>query len=267
LSIEKIHERFVANVNVDCVRTAQNMLHSQLGYIGLATTFLLASPVSAQNPICYVCSGDPDATISNPDALIDVPPEFNLPVTQASCFQVFQAGLSNLIPAEACDLIVEDVDAQIFCGCSNIVNPVAAPVAAPKPIPVDTPSPITVPVATPTPIAVPNDTPTPVALPGVTPVPLETEPPELPTPVATLPPGTAKPSIDDGGVEAPTECNGKGKGGMMGMDSGKGKGMGMGKGNDDSSASGKGKGGMMMGKKCKKVPKEPKTPKVGKGME
>jgi hypothetical protein len=212
--------------------------------ISLAAALLLSSKAIAQttgtNPVCYVCGGDPTATVNNPDVLIDIPPEFNSEVPQATCQQIYQAGLDNLITVEQCDAILLLVDAQRLCGCSNIVGP--APNSTPTSIPAPAPVPVPVTVGAPVPTEM-----TPQAV-----APTETDPPvDVPTNVETDPPGTLMPNPVNVGVESPTECEGKGKGG---------------KGKGENSGSSKGKGGMKMGKKCKK-PKEPKTPKAGKGMD
>ena len=208
--------------------------------ISLVAVFLLKSTIDAQstNPICYVCGGDPAAIVQNPDVLIDIPPELNSAVPQASCQQIYQAGLDELITVEQCDAILSMVEAQTLCGCSNIVAPIPTPASIPTP----SPGTATVPV--------PVNVPAPVAITPQVVVP--TDPPvEIPTNLETDPPGTLMPNPVDAGVTSPTECEGKGKGG---------------KGKGESSSSGKGKDGMMMGKKCKK-PKVPKTPKAGKGMD
>jgi hypothetical protein len=219
----------------------------QFIHISLVSAFLLISTVKAQaaNPVCYVCGGDPTATIGNPEVLIDIPPEYNAPAPQATCQQIYQAGLDNLISAEACDGIELLVDAQIMCGCSNVVasNPGLAPtptaLAAPASVPTELPVPIEV-----APSAVdPAETepPADVSMPNET-------VPVLPTPLETNPPVTTMPNPVNGETDAPADCKGKGKG------------------KEVSIVSSKGKGGMMMGKKCKRT-KEPKTPKAGKGME
>ena len=198
--------------------------------ISLAAALLFTSAVEGQitNPVCYVCGGDSTATVSNSDVLIDIPPELNSAVPQASCLQIYQAGLDRLITVEQCDAILRMVDTQIICGCTNIVGP--APTSIPASLPVPAPIPI-------------EKSPQAIA-------PTETEPPvEIPTNIETDTPGTAMPNPLDEGIEAPTKCKGKGKGG-----NGKG----------ENSSRGKGKKGKM-GKKCKK-PKEPSTPKTGKEM-
>jgi hypothetical protein len=257
------------------LQTVTTMRLCQTLLLGFVTIFAHGTVVFAQapapspssNPVCYVCGGDATATISNPDVLVDIPPEFGAPVDQATCEQIYQAGLIGLIPADACAIIIADIGAQTLCGCSNIQPPTNAPVALPSPV--AEPTPVAAPVipsptpgtpVAPTPTApvapvVPTSvTPSPVAVPPVVAPPIDTTP--VPAPSDTKPPSECEEGKGKGGMGM-----GKGKGSESGSgkgDSGKGKGD-SGKGKGDS---GKGKnGGMMMGKT--KSCKEPKTPKAG----
>jgi hypothetical protein len=181
-------------------------------------------------PICYVCGGDPNATVTNPDLLVDIPPELNAEAAQASCLQIYQAGLNQLITREQCDAILLNVDAQAFCGCSNIVD------FAPNSTPTTKAVPVPVPVAVDAPqLVAPTETNPPVEIP--------------PSSAETDLPGTTMPHSVDVGIESSTKCKRKGKGTMR---------------EGESICTGNKKGGMKMEKKYKK-PKEPKTPKVRTG--
>jgi hypothetical protein len=95
------------------------------------------APSPSSNPICYICGGDPNATITNPTVLITIPPEFGSPMDQLTCDQIEQAGLSGFIPVDACTIFENDVASQALCGCSNLSTtgaPVVAPVSTPAPV-------------------------------------------------------------------------------------------------------------------------------------
>jgi hypothetical protein len=126
-------------------------------FITVALSFLTF--VNSQNPPCYICDGDADATISNPDGVVTLPFAFaaQFGLDTIPCLLLYNVGRSGLIPEASCLIDDPDADAlQEFCGCSNFVAPTDAPVA----VPVDTP--VEVPVDTPTdpPVDVPVDTPT-----------------------------------------------------------------------------------------------------------
>lgn len=86
-------------------------------------TFLTANntifiPVAAQNDPCYICGGNPEASIANPDAVISLPPDSPLPT--ATCSQIEAAGLAGIVTSEQCAQI-QDTTGET-CGCSNHVQ-------------------------------------------------------------------------------------------------------------------------------------------------
>lgn len=192
-----------------------------LRLVNLAFVGVLVSTVTAQAPVaapvfppiqsgfppCYVCGGDATATIGNPDVIIDVPPGFNSPVSQASCSLIAQAGVAGFLPPDACAFAIGNGDAQLACGCSNYVAPVAAPVPIPVAAPVDIPVAAPAPTPAATPIAPPPVAPTAAAAPTA-PAPVA-PPTTVAVPAAPAPPTAAA---------APSS----GKGGMMGMMGSKG---------------------------------------------
>ena len=212
-----------------------------------------ATTVSAQNPICYLCGGDPDATFLLPDELI--------PDTTTTCDQLFMFGLNGLIPETDCAQASVLVELQELCGCSNLEGTPTAPTVttAPSPAALESDVPSTVPSDAPSSIfsTTPSDVPSAIisTAPSImTPIALETQ----------LPGGSDEPSASPSAP--PKKCK-KGKKGMM-MKGEKEKG-GMGKGKSKGKVKGdveeeeceeeveKGKG-MGMGKK------EPKS-KESKG--
>jgi hypothetical protein len=78
-----------------------------------------AAAQAPNNPPCYVCAGNPDATLDNPTMEVDVS-EFNLPIpiTRVTCQQIFDAGLQGLIPPTECLIAEGSTDLQQQCGCN-----------------------------------------------------------------------------------------------------------------------------------------------------
>jgi hypothetical protein len=78
------------------------------------------NPVSAPYfGICFVCAGDPNAMISNPDYILNIPPQYDANQPQASCAQLYTAGLAGEMTLEQCDVVLTSVNEQQLCGCSN----------------------------------------------------------------------------------------------------------------------------------------------------
>jgi hypothetical protein len=117
------------------------------------------------NPPCYFCDGDSTATLSNPTAIVPIPPELagGSGLTEISCANLLKAGQTGFISASACVTATATDALKKGCGCSNYVAaPVAAPLAVPAPIPT---APVALPAPLPTtPVAAPLPT-TPVAAP------------------------------------------------------------------------------------------------------
>jgi hypothetical protein len=77
--------------------------------------------VSAQftNPPCYLCLGDPKATMSKPTTTLVIPPEFDPRVSEVSCQQVFQYAEMGALTEDLC-MQVSSLDlVAATCGCSN----------------------------------------------------------------------------------------------------------------------------------------------------
>jgi hypothetical protein len=154
--------------------------------------------------VCYVCGGDPNAVMNNPDAL--VPLNFlNQPTQQVKCSEIYDAGLQSLLFQNECDAAIADPLVQNTCGCSNasggpttgppVATPsvTAAPGGTPAPV-IGTPAPV---IGTPAPVigtpAPVIGTPAPVI---ATPAPIiATQAPiTVSTLVPTVTPGTTTPA-------------------------------------------------------------------------
>jgi hypothetical protein len=146
---------------------------------------------SQENPPCYICDNDPDATISNPSAVVQLPPDLveQFGITQLPCSTIYNAGKNGMIPVANC--LASDPDAdplQALCGCSNFVAPTDAPLGVPVVAPLGVPvvAPLGVPVVAPlgVPVVAPVDVPVeaPVDVPVEAPVDVPVEAP-LDTPV------------------------------------------------------------------------------------
>jgi hypothetical protein len=134
-----------------------------------AVTIVIAifwTAVSAQNPMCYLCGGDPNATFLLPDAILSIPPALQVQnITEIPCVQLDQAARGGLLNSTQCDIAKGASEVSTTCGCSNagaapVVAPVAVPVTAPTSIPLsDAPSsiPSTV-VSSIVPSSIPSDT-------------------------------------------------------------------------------------------------------------
>jgi hypothetical protein len=92
----------------------------------LAWLVLLFPSLNAQNEFCYICGGDPTATIAYPSARIYEIAGFQ---GNGTCQQLFQAGVTALITGETCALILSDPSYQATCGCSNLNGSPTAPFA------------------------------------------------------------------------------------------------------------------------------------------
>ena len=149
--------------------------------------------------VCYVCGGDPNAVMNNPDAL--VPLNFlNQPTQQVKCSEIYDAGLQSLLFQNECDAAIADPLVQNTCACSNASGPpvatpsvTAAPGGTPAPV-IGTPAPV---IGTPAPVI---GTPAPVIgtpAPVIgTPAPIITTPAPISvsTLVPTVTPGAATPA-------------------------------------------------------------------------
>jgi hypothetical protein len=151
------------------MKANQRLRSSALLKFCIAASATIVSVVNAQNPICYLCNGDPDAIFLFPDVVITVPDGSSTGgVTSATCAQIFNAGIAQLITAEQCAQAQASnaPNLQTTCGCSNIEGITAAPGGSvptvPTPVALPAPPPVALPVTPPT---VTPPTPPPVALP------------------------------------------------------------------------------------------------------
>jgi hypothetical protein len=108
----------------------------------IATTVIVAwlvllPSLHAQNDFCYICNGDPTATIANPNARIT---EIAGVAGNATCQQLFQAGVTALINGPDCALLFSDPSYQVTCGCSNLNGAPSAPFAPMVPPEVSAPA-------------------------------------------------------------------------------------------------------------------------------
>lgn len=149
------------------------------------------------NPVCWVCFDNGISNVSNPEAIVELPPEaMNLTggVPQVSCAQIQSvAEVMRLVPADLCPLLDRN-DLRLACGCANavitnapqvLIMPMATPTTNPpapmpsdnlrtsNPIPISTNPPAEVVVPAPVPMNIPEQmpfpdpTPTPVSVPAV----------------------------------------------------------------------------------------------------
>jgi hypothetical protein len=92
--------------------------------------------VTAQTPPCYFCNNDSIATISNPNAVIDLT-SFNLGIPSATCQQIDTQLKLGIVSSAQCTQITTDPQSysllQKPCGCSNLTpvqinkNPIPSP--------------------------------------------------------------------------------------------------------------------------------------------
>jgi hypothetical protein len=114
------------------------------------------------NPPCYLCGGDPNGTISNPDYVVDLR-LLNINVTEATCAEIFEAVIEDKVLTESqCQQAIFDprsvVFVQIPCGCSSIGTrppvvsavPTSLPPVAPTSLPTRTLEPTAVITSDPT---------------------------------------------------------------------------------------------------------------------
>jgi hypothetical protein len=207
----------------------------------LVTTLLIYTVcivvVIGQTVPCYMCGGDPQATISNPNTVIDLAGIPGIPpgVTSAPCALIFDTLKGGAaVNSSTCDQLLTTPDVvpllQEPCGCSTFSVFTSAPVPVPVPVPFVAPFlPVPVPVLVPVPVV---------------PVPV------VDIPFPTFSPSTATffPSVSAFPIDDDSFGGGKGmmnmKGGKGGMD---GKG-GMGDGSMKKMKKSKGMGKMMMSK-------------------
>jgi hypothetical protein len=103
----------------------------------------IAIAASTKNPPCYICHGESNASIENPQTIIDVSVFTYLPIKYGSCEKIVQMAVTNRTLSEqdcskllANKLVVERI--QEPCGCSSIgtvittSSPSTYPVAKPK---------------------------------------------------------------------------------------------------------------------------------------
>jgi hypothetical protein len=136
------------------MKASQRLRSSALLRLCIVASASIVSVVNAQNPICYLCNGDPVATFLFPDVVITDGTQ------SATCAQIFTAAISRLFTAEQCAQAQASTNPNIqtLCGCSNIVPaPVALPAPPPVALPVSAPA-VLSPVSTPAPILSPTKT-------------------------------------------------------------------------------------------------------------
>jgi hypothetical protein len=98
---------------------------------------LSVAVVSGQNPPCYLCGGDQDATFLLPDRLLEgSDPEI-------TCGELFRLAVEGVFVEDECAEASVSYLLQQFCGCSNL----SAASAAPTEVPAAPVAPIEVPVA------------------------------------------------------------------------------------------------------------------------
>lgn len=72
------------------------------------------------NPVCYICYADPDATLTKPNAVVDIS-FLNLGggVTDITCQQLDDAGTSGFLPVDSCNYIINESKIPTQCGCQR----------------------------------------------------------------------------------------------------------------------------------------------------
>jgi hypothetical protein len=141
------------------MKAIQKLRSSALMKFCIAASATIVSVVNAQNPICYLCNGDPDAIFLFPDVVITDG------TASVTCAQIFAVAIGQQLTAEECAQFQAstDLNVQTACGCSNIEGITAAPGGSIPTVPAPpAPPPVALPVTPPT--VTPPTTP-PVALP------------------------------------------------------------------------------------------------------
>jgi hypothetical protein len=171
--------------------------------LAAALLFVTATKVFAQgNPPCNVCGSDA-AYMTDLTAVVVFPPELadRVPVPQATCDQIFQAGQFGLLAPEDCSLVqstTEIKDAlEDICGCTD-PNAAAAPEPTDAGVPVKAPTetPVKAPSREPSPkpFPAPSRDPTLAPVEAIVPAPVTPPPVSLePTPAPSPGPSTESP--------------------------------------------------------------------------
>lgn len=98
------------------------------------------APLSDDDSACNIC-GSNTATITERDAIVDIPKEFNSPIPSASCATLAMIGLGGLIPAEACLAAQSSIELKTICGCEEAATSATAAASDyPSDLVSDTPS-------------------------------------------------------------------------------------------------------------------------------
>jgi hypothetical protein len=90
------------------------------------------TPTAKPDP-CYICDGDSTANITNPSVIVDLTP-FPGTFGNISCIDLYNAGVTSILPSDICDAVQDSDSIQATCGCPGAVvptAPVVAPVVAP----------------------------------------------------------------------------------------------------------------------------------------
>lgn len=175
------------------------MIHKQYLAIILIPYFLCEHVVKPEElqVICYICGGDPTATVTLPEALVTLA-ALGFPDDSIACGELNDLGQQSLLFESECAALIADPTIYPTCGCSaagTVPSSTAAPIAAPVATPVvapTTPAPVVAPV-TPAPVVAPV-TPAPIIAP-VTPAPVLSPltPTGLMTPAPVIAPSTPAP--------------------------------------------------------------------------
>jgi hypothetical protein len=105
--------------------------------LSLFAAFLAKKAVSQQ---CNVCCCSVDAYMTNLNAIITFPEDAGLPISEASCGQIYNAGLNGLLGDSGCEAAEEYQDVLIeTCGCTDPNPPPTTPTPS-TPTPTGTPA-------------------------------------------------------------------------------------------------------------------------------